>query len=187
VTDHTAPQENDASGNLNNVLTTDRISKHAPATSGVMAAAGASSDVPGTFPETPAAVEKEGEQTFSVNPLPATDGATNPITLAPGEQVPHPSTFTGNTVTSGVYDDPELVAADKAKGESEHDFSVAPLPTFAGAVNPVQVDPGQALPPPNSVTDQTLTSAVCLDKQSYVNSGALSHAARTSPSRHPSS
>lgn len=148
MTDHTAPQENDASGNLNNVLTTDRISKHAPGTSGVMAAASASSDVPGTFPETPAAVEKDGEQAFSVNPLPATDGAANPITLAPGQQVPHPSTFTGNTVTSGVYDDPELVAADKAKGKSEQNSSVAPLPAFPGAVNPVQVAPGQALPLP---------------------------------------
>ncbi|RAL59396.1 hypothetical protein DID88_006885 [Monilinia fructigena] len=36
VTDHTAPQENDASGNLNNVLTTDRIVKHTPATAGIM-------------------------------------------------------------------------------------------------------------------------------------------------------
>ena len=138
-----------------------------------MAAAGGSSDVPGTFPETPAAVEKDA---FSVNPLPAADGAVNPIKLAPGEEVPHPSTFTGNTVTSGVYDDPELVAADKAKGESEQTFSVAPLPAFAGAVNPVKVAPGEALPHPSTVTDQTIDSAVRTDKASYENSDALGHA-----------
>jgi hypothetical protein len=172
VTDHTAPQENDASGNLNNVLTTDRIVKHALATSGVMAAAGAS-DIPGTFPETPAPVNDEA---FSVNPLPAADGAVNPIKLAPGEQVPHPSTFTPNTVTSGVYDDPDLIAADKAKGESEHTFSVAPLPAFAGAVNPVQVAPGEKVPHPSTVTENTIDSAVHTDKESYKNSGGLGHA-----------
>ena len=141
-----------------------------------MAAAGGSSDVPGTFPETPAAVEKDAKDAFSVNPLPAADGAVNPIKLAPGEQVPHPSTFTGNTVTSGVYDDPELVAADKAKGESEQTFSVAPLPAFAGAVNPVKVAPGEALPHPSTVTDQTIDSTVRTDKESYEKSGALGHA-----------
>jgi hypothetical protein len=177
VTDHTAPQENDASGNLNNVLTTDRIAKHAPAKSGVMAAAGAS-DVPGTFPETPA-VEKDA---FSVNPLPATDGAVNPIKLAPGEEVPHPSTFTSETVTSGVRDDPELVAADQAKAadqtkdESESAFGVAPLPAFAGAVNPVTVAPGEALPHPTTVTENTLGSAVTTDKEAYENSGPLGNA-----------
>ncbi|CAM1501017.1 Fc.00g101790.m01.CDS01 [Cosmosporella sp. VM-42] len=43
------------------------------------------SDVPGGFPITPA---NELENTFGVNPLPAADGAVNPITLAPGEKVP---------------------------------------------------------------------------------------------------
>lgn len=135
--------------------------------------AGAASDVPGTFPETPAAVEKDE---FSVNPLPAADGAVNPIKLAPGEQVPHPTTFTPNTVTSGVHDDPDLIAADKAKGESEPTFSVAPLPAFAGAVNPVKVAPGEALPHPSTLTDQTINSTVRLDKESYEDSGALGHA-----------
>ena len=41
----------------------------------------ASSDLPGTFPETPAA-------DVGINPLPAAAGAVNPITLAPGEKIP---------------------------------------------------------------------------------------------------
>lgn len=57
-------------------------------------------NVPGGFPETPAetpATEKvdptpapatEENQTFSVNPLPASDTAENPFTLSPGEPVP---------------------------------------------------------------------------------------------------
>jgi hypothetical protein len=141
-----------------------------------MAAAGAS-DLPSGLPETPAAAEKAAEEnTFSVNPLPAAPGGVNPITLAPGDTVPHPSTFTPHTVTSGVHDDPELVAADQAKGESEPTFSVAPLPAFAGAVNPVQVALGEVLPHPSTVTDHTIDSTVRLDKESYENGGALGHA-----------
>ncbi|KAH8685998.1 hypothetical protein BGZ60DRAFT_359631, partial [Tricladium varicosporioides] len=186
TTDHTAPQENDDSGNLNNVLTTDRITKHTPETAGIMSGVTptattaelakdvplekkvventGSSDLPGTFPETPAAVEK-GD--FSVNPLPATEGAVNPIKLAPGEKVPEPSSFTNNTVTSGVHDDPDLVAADKAKAEAEPTFGVAPLPAFAGAVNPIQVAPGEKIPESATLTGNTISSAVHTDKKSY--------------------
>jgi hypothetical protein len=192
VTDHTAPQENDASGNLNNVLTTDRIVKQSPETAGIMSgvtptsttvalakdvplektplAHTGSSDVPGSFPETPAGVEKPE---FSVNPLPAADGAVNPINLAPGEKVPDPGTFTNNTVTSGVHDDPELVAADKKKDESEQTFGVAPLPAFPGAVNPVKVAPGEKIPDPSLLTGNTVNSGVRTDKESYENSGAF--------------
>jgi hypothetical protein len=190
VTDHTAPQENDESGNLNNVLTTDRIVKHTPETVGIMNSVGpdsttaglagkvakekapipeGSSDLPGAFPETPGLPDKE----FSVNPLPAADGAVNPIKLAPGEKVPNSSDFTANTLTSGVHDDPELVAAAKAKSESEQNFSVSPLPAFAGAVNPVKVAPGEKLPESNTLTGNTIDSNVKLDKESYENSGAL--------------
>ncbi|KAK0314644.1 hypothetical protein LTR01_001468 [Friedmanniomyces endolithicus] len=41
-------------------------------------------------------------QTFSVNPLPATGGTGNPVSLAPGEKVPEPSSFTSNTVGSNI-------------------------------------------------------------------------------------
>ncbi|TGO85750.1 hypothetical protein BPOR_0367g00020 [Botrytis porri] len=197
VTDHTAPQENDASGNLNNVLTTDRIVKHTPATAGIMSgvtptsttsalaksvplekeksplAQNGSSDLPGAFPETPAAVET-GD--FSVNPLPAADGAVNPIKLAPGEKVPHPSSFTTNDITSGVHDDPELVAADKAKSEAESTFGVSPLPAFAGGVNPIKLAPGQQIPKSSDFTTNTIHSAVRTDKESYENSDALGYA-----------
>lgn len=188
VTDHTAPQEDDADGNLNNVLTTDRIIKHTPETAGIMTGvtpssttaalakdvplekpSSGSSDLPGSFPETPGVADK-GE--FSVDPLPAADGAVNPIKLAPGEKVPDPSTFTNHTVISGVHDDPELVAADQAK-EAEPTFSVAPLPAFPGAVNPVTLAPGEKIPDANTVTGNTINSGITLDKESYENSGAL--------------
>jgi hypothetical protein len=194
TTDHTAPQENDASGNLNNVLTIDRIVKHTPPTAGVMAGVTPtstttelakdvplekkaplehidSSDLPGAFPETPA-LEK-GD--FSVNPIPATSGTGNPVKLAPGEKVPDPSSFTSNEVTSGAHDDPELVAAAN-KPESKQTFSVSPLPAFAGAVNPVTTTPGERIPDSSTLTGNTINSAVRTDKESYENSGAFGHA-----------
>jgi hypothetical protein len=191
VTDPTAPQENDASGNLNNVLTTDRIVKHTPESAGIMSGVAptsttaelaknvplektGSSDLPGTFPETPAAVEK-GD--FSVAPLPAFDGAVNPIKLAPGEKIPDPSSFTNNTVTSGVRDDPELVAAAaKEEQQPEPTFSVAPLPAFPGGVNPVKVAPGEKIPESSTLTGNTIHSAVTTDKESYEKSGGLGNA-----------
>ncbi|KAG9242541.1 carbohydrate-binding module family 48 protein [Calycina marina] len=189
VTDHTAPIENDASGNPNNYLTSERIVKNTtPTTAGFMSSAAAgsttaglagkvplekaksgSSALPGAFPETPGL--ETGQ--FAVAPLPATDGAANPIKLAPGEKVPHPSEFTSNTLTSGVHDDPGLVAADKAKGESEQTFSVTPLPAFAGGVNPIKSTPGESLPHSSSLTKNTILSGVRTDKESYENSGGL--------------
>lgn len=43
------------------------------------------SDVPGGFPTTPA---NELDKPVGIAPLPAADGAVNPVTLAPGEKVP---------------------------------------------------------------------------------------------------
>lgn len=61
--------------------------------------------VPGAFPETPAAADPKGEETFRVDPLPAAGGAVNPITLAPGEKIPEGLAAENNT--SEVKLDPE--------------------------------------------------------------------------------
>ncbi|KAI1154567.1 hypothetical protein F4825DRAFT_161641 [Nemania diffusa] len=60
--------------------------------------------LPGSFPETPAA-EPSNEASFGVHPLPATAGAVNPITLAPGENIPEE--LAGQSTTSNVKLDPE--------------------------------------------------------------------------------
>ncbi|EMC92128.1 carbohydrate-binding module family 48 protein [Baudoinia panamericana UAMH 10762] len=112
--DHTAKTETDDAGNVNNVLYPSDIQQtRDPASAFTSSVApGASTTAmagsqplehtrspPGAFPQTPAA---DDEQTFSVNPLPATGGIGNPIHLQPGEKVPHPSTFTGNADYSAV-------------------------------------------------------------------------------------
>ena len=103
TTDHTAPQETDSAGNVNNVLKPEDIQKtpsqdSSKDTSDSMDK-NASSDLPGAFPETPAAQE------MSVNPLPATSGIGNPVNLKAGEKVPDPSSFTSNTIDSHVTTD----------------------------------------------------------------------------------
>lgn len=83
--------------------------------------------LPGSFPETPA---KE-QESFSVNPIPASSGASNPVKLKPGEKVPDPSTTHASTVQSTVRTDP-------AGYEQDPSGSLAGLPT---ATNPAASHP----------------------------------------------
>jgi hypothetical protein len=124
-----------------------------------------SDSLPGAFPLTPPAVTPGQEpQTFSVNPLPATEGLGNPIKLAAGEKVPEPSTFTSNTVSSTVKHDetPEVES-----------FGVAPIPATAGPGNPIHLAPGEKVPDPSTFTSNTISSTVKTDAASYDKSDAL--------------
>lgn len=104
TTNETAPKEADPEGNVNNFLTPEQIKPSATAailntvtpasTTAKMAgeqpkevpeATATPSDVPGGFPATPA---DELEKPLSINPLPAADGAVNPVKLEPGETIP---------------------------------------------------------------------------------------------------
>ncbi|KAF2458627.1 hypothetical protein BDY21DRAFT_378416 [Lineolata rhizophorae] len=142
VADSTAPSETDDHNNTNNVLSVSSLkaaaapmSSAAPESSTAAMAAEVPKeadkkeeqqkvDAPGAFPETPATeitepAKPEGaktpeDQSYSVNPLPATDGLGNPIKLAPGEPVPTPD---------------EIAAKQKeiaSKGEGEGAFSLPP-------------------------------------------------------------
>ena len=130
--------------------------------------------------------KKEGEQTFGVAPLPAFPGGVNPVTLAPGEKVPHPSNFTNDTLTSTSHDDPELVAKlakaqAQDKKEGEQTFGVSPLPAFPGAVNPVQVAPGEKILGHETLTGDTIHSNVRTDPESYEKSSVVGSAAPVLP------
>lgn len=189
TTDHTAPQETDDANNVNNVLNPDKLSNPASSImsdpssnliSGVtpqsttVALAGqvpkesergqetttSSSDLPGSFPETPGPNEASE---YGVKPIPASSGIGNPIHLEPGEKVPEPSTINDNTISSTVQDDPTLKFADK----EEPTFGVSPLPATSGIGNPVQLQPGEKVPDPSTFTSNTIQSNVKLDKASY--------------------
>ncbi|ORY08361.1 hypothetical protein BCR34DRAFT_13025 [Clohesyomyces aquaticus] len=183
-TNDSAPKEADGQGIQNNVLTPDDIKDEEPAhtlssvgpTSTTAALAGAvpkeseksksQESVPGAFPETPFETPATEAQAFSVNPIPATEGMGNPIKLAPGEKVPDPSTFTGNTIQSTVKDDKN----DEEPGEQS--FGVAPIPATAGAGNPIHLAPGEKVPDPSTFTSNTVQSTVKLDADSYEKSDA---------------
>ena len=109
-------------------------------------------DVPGAFPETPAPLSSQDEQAFSINPIPASAGNGNPVSLAAGEKVPEPSSLHSNTIDSGVHDDPELKAQDT--------YSVAPIPASEGAGNPVSLAAGDKVPEPSSLHSNTIESGV---------------------------
>ena len=184
TTDHTAPTETDEAGNINNVLLPENMSKQSkpslfsnmisgitPGSSTTQMAAkvpkeGEKEARPGTSGGSPPETPFHDAQEFGVDPIPATAGVGNPVSLAPGEPVPHPNTLTANTVGSTVRDDPSL------KKDGEQTFGVAPLPATTGIGNPVSLQPGEKVPDPSSFTSNTINSNVTLDKASYENSGA---------------
>ncbi len=125
-----------------------------------------SSDVPGSFSETPFHDASE----YNVDPIPATSGMGNPVSLAPGEKVPHPHTLTSNTVSSTARDDPSLKKSVE-DSEQEQAFGVAPLPATGGTGNPISLRPGEKIPHPSEFTQNTTTSHVTTDKESYDNAG----------------
>ncbi|OHE91990.1 hypothetical protein CORC01_12726 [Colletotrichum orchidophilum] len=107
ITDHTAPQEPDHEGNVNNFLNPDQIvkedtsaavmntvtpesttaalAKDVPLENKEELPQATPSDIPGGFPVTPA---NELDKSFGVNPLPAQDVTAEPVTVAPGEPLP---------------------------------------------------------------------------------------------------
>ncbi|KAM3425060.1 hypothetical protein BST61_g7027 [Cercospora zeina] len=185
--DHTAKTETDHEGNLNNVLLPEDIqpvnsmahnlSSVAPgATTASLAGqqplekekdqeSGVAAPAPGAFPETPAA--DAPEPTFSINPIPASAGIGNPISVPAGEQLPDQSTFNNNTIASTVRDDPSLKSST-----DDQTVSVAPLPATSGIGNPITLAPGEKVPDSSTFTSNTIHSNVKLDKASYENSGA---------------
>ncbi|KAL9004949.1 MAG: hypothetical protein Q9188_002268 [Gyalolechia gomerana] len=119
----------------------------------------ASSDLPGSFPQTPANEVSD----FSVKPIPATSGSGNPIHLDPGEKIPDPSTVGPNTISPTVKDDSSQSKPD----DSPNSFGVSPLPATRGIGNPIHLEPGEKVPDPSTFTSNTIDTYVTTDKESY--------------------
>ncbi|GES58341.1 N-terminal Early set domain protein [Aspergillus terreus] len=81
----------------------------------------------------PGAYSGDAEQTFSVNPIPASSGMGNPIKLQPGEKVPDSSTFNSNTVESTARTDPSAYEQSASYPTSSEQIK----PANAFAVPPV--------------------------------------------------
>ncbi|EHA21977.1 hypothetical protein ASPNIDRAFT_134028, partial [Aspergillus niger ATCC 1015] len=234
TTDNRAPEEDDGSSNINNVLYPDQILKDSttPLLNGTAAMAGVTpgsttaalaagvpkessskhgqngyyptissaapgsttaalgqdvpleqrANVPGSFPVTPAS---EADK-FSVNPIPASSGAGNPIKLNPGEKVPDPSTFNTNTISSTARTDRagyEQGTSGGFPGSPAYDASAFAIPPVSknmipesslpmgesqGATEPTYTIQSAA---PTSTT-AGLAAAVPLESQRQTSSGA---------------
>jgi hypothetical protein len=66
-----------------------------------------SNTVSSTVKDDESLAKEPEEQAFGIAPIPATGGTGNPISLKPGEKVPHPSEITSNTIDSNVTLDKE--------------------------------------------------------------------------------
>lgn len=115
------------------------------------------SDLPGSFPETPA---DELNKSIGVNPLPAAAGGLNPIKLAPGEPVPND--FKTTDVNSNVKLDAESYEkSDALPGVDSKDLSVAPV---SGTMIPESSLPmGTGNPHINSVSADSTTAALAAE------------------------
>lgn len=191
--DHSAPSENDPSGNSNNVLRPGDITPHPsthvqhPAPSIATAAMsgvgpnsstaemagkvpleknkGVSTQDEGMPGAFPSETPQKEQGDFSVKPIPASSGMHNPVQLVPGEKIPDPLTHNSAIVNSRAHDDPALREGDKT-------FRVSPLPATAGAGNPIHVKPGEKLPASSTYTTNTAQSHVKTDQASYEKSDA---------------
>ncbi|EGU80254.1 hypothetical protein FOXB_09181 [Fusarium oxysporum f. sp. conglutinans Fo5176] len=97
------------------------------------------SDIPGGFPATPA---NELDTTIGINPLPASEGAGNPIKLEPGEKIPE--SITAQSTDKYVKLDKESYEKSDALPGIETEL---PPPTTAGLAAEVPLESNGAFVP----------------------------------------
>lgn len=107
------------------------------------------------------------EPTMSVAPLPATTGIGNPISLAPGETVPHHSNFTTNTLDNNITLDKESYErgdatvggsfAEPAAASSTGMFGVPPVTT--GMIPESSLPMGSGAAPVDGADDVLMRSS----------------------------
>lgn len=159
ITDHTAPQETDKDGNVNNVLHPEQIQKQTESSNPVSGAVMSGVTPLSSTVQMAGNVPKEGRpdsaeypetpfhdaQEFGGDPMSAATGTGNPV----------------NTSTS----------QSKGADNPHQAFGVAPLPATSGTGNPISLQPGEKVPPPDTFTSNTVDSHVTTDKASYENAG----------------
>lgn len=122
--------------------------------------------LPGTFPETP----QQEPDSLSVNPLPATSGDANPITVPAGDKLPPSSDITASAIDSKVTTSKEDY--EKAGQQEPDAFSVNPIPASAGPGNPVDLPAGAPIPDAGLVTANSVQSTVTTSKEDYEKAGS---------------
>ncbi|WEW55353.1 Cruciform DNA binding protein [Emydomyces testavorans] len=176
TTDHTAPQEDDGHHNINNVLQPGHVQPLHPSTANstsAIAGTGGTAAMSGVTPEATTAglagnVPKE--------PKEASESALRKVAESDANG---PAPFTLSTL------DPESTTAQLAKDVPlepksrdtpggfpetpgmEDPVSINPFPATDGIGNPIHLQPGEKVPNPSSITDNTVNSGVTTDKAGY--------------------
>ncbi|KIW69236.1 hypothetical protein PV04_05124 [Phialophora macrospora] len=171
IIDPEAPQEDDGHGNVNNVLHPEQIKPKASIVPEAFTTSSAAPEsttaalagqvplepkkeatevtpasdshlhgAPGAFPETPA----NEPDSFSVNPLPPTEGASNPVNVPAGEKIPPPGEVTSNTIHSAVTTSEE--AYEKAGATGMIGGALAALGLGGAAAKKENLIPESSLP-----------------------------------------
>lgn len=192
TTDPNVREEEDGHNNVNNVLLPEEIetadhSDVAPTMSGVTpdsttAALAANvpkegnGNIPGTFPETPG---QESEQTLSVDPIPASGGYGNPVSLNPGDKVPHHSELHNNTVDSAVTLDKESYEKGQTLPVGAGNADPGNTDAFAFNIPPVtnNMIPESSLP----IVGGTAQGAAATDPEPIYSGGPAQQAAAAEP------
>ncbi|ERF72455.1 hypothetical protein EPUS_07912 [Endocarpon pusillum Z07020] len=119
---------------------------------------------PGAFPETPS----NELDSFSVNPIPASSGPGNPVSIPAGEKVPDHEEATGNKVDSKVTTSEEDYEKDASSALPEEKlFSVNPIPPSSGAGNPISLPAGEKPPQHEDITGNKVDSKVTTLEEDY--------------------
>ncbi|KAK4962076.1 hypothetical protein LTR10_002573 [Elasticomyces elasticus] len=119
----------------------------------------------------PAPTEVSNKE-FGVNPLPASSGPSNPISLPAGEKVPDVDSKDLGSNVKLDEDSYNNSDANPAPAEDSKAFSVNPLPATGGIGNPISLAPGEKVPDHSTITGNTTESNVHLDEASYNNSSS---------------
>lgn len=110
---------------------------------------------------------------FKADPLPASETATNPIDLQPGEEVPRDFGAEATNDDHVKLDQESFEQADASnEGVPEAEqFKVDPLPASETANNPVELQPGEEVPREIGA-EATNDEHVKLDQESFENADA---------------
>ncbi|KAF7506478.1 hypothetical protein GJ744_011728 [Endocarpon pusillum] len=119
---------------------------------------------PGAFPETPS----NELDSFSVNPIPASSGPGNPVSIPAGEKVPDHGEVTGNKIDSKVTTSEEDYEKDASSTlPEEKSFGVNPIPPSSGAGNPISLPAGEKPPQHEEISGNSVDSHVTTSKNDY--------------------
>ncbi|OJD18517.1 hypothetical protein AJ78_01433 [Emergomyces pasteurianus Ep9510] len=168
--DPTALQEDDGHHNTNNVLLRQHI-KQLPPGKDTLDTPAPASTARDKAPETMSGVTPEAttaalaaDVSKESNNAPQTETVVPTISSAAPESTT--AALAKDVALESKKDSTPGAFPVTPAGETEQ-YSVKPIPATAGLGNPIQLQPGEPVPDPSTLTSNTITSTVTTDKEGY--------------------